>query len=181
MVRRAGLRKMAAAAFEKTCLLYQEGLINSEAGLSAAMWHELRVQFKANELETFKIVVQPRLEFSEGIKVDPSIRYPDLVVCNRDEAIGVIELKFAPRGRPSSVKDLSTFERLAAIAPDNPLEVRRDRWHGPAPLKVFPLADDAVFIWGAIGKVPTTGTQPPAGAEARYLRLFYSSVERKLI
>jgi hypothetical protein len=180
MVRRNRLRKIAAVAFERACSLYREGLINSEAGLSAAMWNELRLQFIKNELDTFGVVVQPRLEFSEGRDLDPSVRYPDLVVCNRDEAIGVMELKFAPRGRPSSLKDLRTFEKLAAVAP-NGLEVRRDRWHGRTPLKVFPLADDAIFVWGAIGKVPTTGTKPPVGVEARYLRLFYSSTEGKLL
>jgi hypothetical protein len=180
MVRRVRFRKIAAAAFESACSLYREGLINSEAGLSAAMWNELRAQFIENELDTFKVVVQPRLEFAEGGNLDPSVRYPDLVVCNRDQAIGVIELKFAPRGRPSSLKDLRTFEKLATIAP-NSLEVRRDRWHGMNPLKAFSLADDAIFVWGAIGKVPTTGTAPPASIEMRYLRLFYSSTEGKLL
>jgi hypothetical protein len=72
-----------------------------------------------------------------------------IMVCNRDRAIGVIELKFAPRGIPRKTRDHEKFKRLSAV---RKLTVKRSRWNGDKPLKEFPGADDAVFMWAAIGR-----------------------------
>ncbi len=38
------------------------------------------------------------------------IKFPDIVVCNTRQIIGIVELKYQPRVRPSWRKDIGTFD-----------------------------------------------------------------------
>lgn len=170
------LRRMVRQAFECTAELYEEQLVNSERSLQAVMFHELREQFKANGKRSYTIFIEPRLVLPANGKVADSVRVPDLVVCNDDRVIGIIELKFRPRGRPGSTKDLRTFSELVTR---KGLKVANTRWQGDeSSIKEYPIEDSALFVWAAIGRVTTTGVAQDEAVKTRYLRLVYSTVDK---
>jgi hypothetical protein len=158
---------MVRCAMESAAIGYEEGVVNSEGGLQAIVWHELRAQFSKHAREGFLLLVQPKLVLRDGTR-----RHPDIVVCNRDRVIGIIELKFAPKGNPRATRDHEKFRRLAAC---KNLSVHRERWAGPQQLKSFPVAKDVLFVWGAIGKWPSEGKSPSEALGARYVELVYST------
>lgn len=179
MIRRMQVRKMAQAAFQGVSHLYQEQLINSERSLQAAMWHELRQQFKRAKKSTFKIFVEPRIQLPSTGRLEPRTVIPDLVVCNDRSVIAVVELKFSPKGAPSSLKDFSTFRRMCLQ--HEKVDVQHTRWFGDQPVsKPYPLADSVLFVWAAVGKRKSrAGTKPNLksrpGRNAMFMRLFMNT------
>lgn len=181
MIRRLQVRKMAQAAFKGVSRLYKQQLINSERSLQAAMWHELRQQFKRKKKSTFNIFVEPRIQLPSTGRLEPRTVIPDLVVCNDRSVIAVVELKFAPKGAPSSLKDFATFRRMC-LQHDS-VEVQHTRWFGDKPeRKPYPLADSVLFVWAAVGRRKSrSGTQPDLksmpGRNAMFMRMFMNTSE----
>lgn len=180
-IRRLRMRRMALQAFHGVTRLYQQQLINSERSLQAAMWHELRQQFKRANSSTFKIYVEPRILLSEKGRLQARTVIPDLVICNDRAVIAVIELKFSPRGAPSSRKDFATFTRMAKQ--HDQVTVQHTRWFGEKPVrKPHPLADSVLFVWAAVGKrTSRAGSQPELrstpGKNAMFMRLFFNTAD----
>ena len=150
MVLRRQLAQMVDTALQTVGEeVYKKQLVNSERSFQAAMWEALRWQFAVNGKDTFKIFIEPRLTTRGADKeLPPSVRFPDLVVCNRDSVVGVFELKFKPRGRASSIKDVATFELLARNR--KKLLVKNQRYYPATEVKEYRMSDSVLFGWIAI-------------------------------
>ncbi|WP_234262990.1 hypothetical protein [Hydrogenophaga sp. NFH-34] len=92
-----------------------------------------------------RIFVEPSVQVLE-----PRIyKRPDLLICNQKQIIGMVELKYVPRGRASYSKDLETLY----ILQKNRLkfEISNQRYRGPKGLTgTFTLASDAVLCWAGV-------------------------------
>lgn len=137
------LRTHLRLAWRETLLEdYQRRLINSERGLQVHFCHHLMAQFDGRRRRLF---VEPCFVAADGTQ-----RMPDLVVCNSQRIIGVVELKFRPRSVAHFRKDLSTL-RWFASAPDA-VRVANSRYRGEdeASLPAYSLAPDAVLCWAGV-------------------------------
>jgi hypothetical protein len=77
------------------------------------------------------------------------VRYPDLVVCNSREVIGIIELKYQPRAIPTWHKDVDTFHFLATHRES--ISISNTRFRGvEADARCYPLANDVLFVWAGV-------------------------------
>mgnify|MGYP003583189022 CR=1 FL=1 len=171
------LKRIAREAFEEAAELYKDQRVNSERSLQVAVWSALNRLLA--ERKTFRLFVEPRLVLPGKGRWPQAVRVPDIVVCNRDRAIAVIELKFKPRGRPASKGDLDKFAALAHPRCKD-LLVTHERWRGDKEPKHFPLGRDAVFIWMAIGASTGDGHAPREDIAHRYLRLVYSTTTHSI-
>ena len=135
---------------------YATRLINSERGLQVHFCAALLKQFSEKAVER-KVFIEPKIEFDDGKN-----RHPDIVICNRDRIIGVVELKYKPRGRPAVDKDINTLLRICRAK--GALTLANERYLGPSKPKKYVLAADAVLCWAGI----YTGTRldlPPVSIE----------------
>jgi hypothetical protein len=95
-LRRRLLRAHLAAAWRQTIEQpYREQLINSERGLQVFFCSALMEAFKEDGVRR-RLFVEPRL----SVGARETRRYPDIVICNQRSVIGVVELKYLPKGRP---------------------------------------------------------------------------------
>jgi hypothetical protein len=77
------------------------------------------------------------------------VRFPDLVICNTKEVIGIVELKYQPRGKPNWPKDLQTFDFI--VKNRDQIYVSNARYRGIiADDREYPLAKDILFVWAGI-------------------------------
>ena len=145
MQRRTLLRAQLSRAWQSMVeTRYQSQLINSEGGLQVYFCHALLEAFEHDGVKR-RLFIEPKL----GSSNDVAYRYPDVVICNSRSVIGIVELKYLPRGRPSFAKDLATLA-YAAEAKDD-LRLSNDRYLGVAgDSRRYPLAKDAVLCWGGI-------------------------------
>jgi hypothetical protein len=92
--------------------------------------------------------LKAKIDESDG--TSPSIvRFPDLVICNTKEVIGIVELKYQPRGRPNWQKDLQTFEFI--VKNRDQIYVSNARYRGIiADDREYSLAKDILFVWAGI-------------------------------
>lgn len=130
---------------------YSDRLINSERGLQVFLCHHLIKEFEADKVKR-QLFIEPRI--SAGIE-DDEFRYPDIVICNTKQIIGVVELKYLPRTRPKYEKDLQTLDWMLMHSEE--LCVSNDRYQGDkdkAEVKRFELADDAVLCWAGVYASP---------------------------
>ncbi len=145
MATRTLLRKHIATAWADTLReAYSEQLINSERGLQVHFCHQLLKQFSDVNRRIF---VEPCFGDHDGT------RSPDIIVCHTQSIIGVIELKYYPRGRPDYKKDLQT---LTWFSTRDDVELRNERYLGPKrdSLKRYNLTADAVLCWAGVYKGP---------------------------
>jgi hypothetical protein len=147
MAARALLRRHISSAWRSTIEnVYTEQLINSERGLQVYFCSRLLTQF-ANDSVPRRIFVEPSFRDPEG-----RICSPDIVICNTQHIIGVIELKYQPRVRPSYEKDIGTLKWFAECVSD--LEVSNERYLGveTSISKQYSLAPDAILCWAGVYK-----------------------------
>ena len=127
---------------------YAEQLINSENGLQIYFCAALLAQFKTSNVRR-RLFIEPRLRFSDG-----SARHPDIVICDTKNIVGIVELKYTPRGRPgkpSLDKDRETL--MQAVTDANSLQISNDRYLGKTLNKrSFSLAKNAVLCWAGVYK-----------------------------
>lgn len=77
--------------------------------------------------------------------------YPDIVVCNSKSIIGVIEIKYLPRGKARYEKDLKSLSSLARFGGE--VSISNERFRGrEEDSKEYQLARNPVFVWGSIHK-----------------------------
>ena len=91
--------------------------------------------------------IEPSLTITENGLARKII--PDLVICNTREVIGVIELKYTPRGHPRYAKDVAS---LAAIAKCREgIIISNDRYRGLAVNdKEYSLSKHILFVWAGV-------------------------------
>lgn len=168
MTFRTLLRRQLRKAWCETMNAYRSQLVNSEAGLQLFFCKSLLDQFSLSGVtKNRRLFVQPCV-FVDGA-VDR--KYPDVVICNSRQIIGVAELKYVPRGRPDHTKDMQTLEFMAAHA--DRLTLSNDRFCGPSSPRSYSLARDAVLCWAGIykGKKLVELNALAASFNDRFLRL----------
>lgn len=122
---------------------YAAQRINSERSLQASVWAKLNAILPSN---TRRMFIEPCMSFPGA---ERQIRYPDIVVCNTREVIGVMELKYQPRGKPSWSKDLSTFHWLAENR--DRIVVSNSRFRGiGADARGYPLSRYVLYVWAGV-------------------------------
>lgn len=127
---------------------YQRQLINSERGLQAFLCAALLDRFERGGVaQNRRIFIEPTLVIGRN----GAVRKPDIVICNSRSIIGVVELKYKPKGHPRTKKDLETLDWMASH-PDG-VQVKNDRYLGvPVDDRVYPLVADAVLCWAGVHK-----------------------------
>lgn len=159
------VRQALVKAWHKTIAsAYVDRLINSERSLQAYFGAELIREFK-DQRTSRTIMIEPRLRFEDG-----SSRLPDLVICNRDKAIAIVELKYGPRGTPSPGKDLKTLVTIHKES--HVVTLENQRYLGPTKSKTFWIAKDAVMCWAVVCKEEPIPL-PPAEAARLGSRLMH--------
>ena len=145
MHRRPGLRRILNNAWHNAIgEAYTQRWINSERGLQVYFCREIfRCLADANLRRT--VFIEPRVEFSDGTR-----RHPDIVICNRDKVVAVVELKYGPRGTPSPEKDFNTLLRISRV--QSKVSVVNERYRGPTKPKQYGIAANAVLCWAAVSK-----------------------------
>lgn len=146
MASRSKLKSQLKQAWKNTISKrYNKQLINSEAGLQAYFCAELLTQLKGPDRRIF---IQPCLSFSNKKR-----RHPDVVICSSQRIIGIVELKYVPRGSPEKglEKDLKTLQLAAEAGKE--LTISNDRYRGKRlddKDKKYTLAPDAVLCWAGV-------------------------------
>ena len=167
MNKRNLLRKNLETAWINTIQLYYNSqLINSEHALQVYFCMELLKQFEVDKLQR-RVFIEPNIQTNCG-----KTRFPDVVICNSQKVIGIVELKYTPRGRPSTAKDLETL----SLTTNEPFEIKNDRYHGPQKnlLKNYTVADDAIMCWAGIysdDRIDLTSIAKEKQFEGRFLQL----------
>jgi hypothetical protein len=152
MTRRHLLRKHLFTAWHTTITnQYCDRLINSERGLQVFFCAALLQQFEKGKVMR-RIFVEPRISRESA----PGVLYPDIVLCNSRQIIGVVELKYVPRGLPKYAKDLRTSRNIAKV---DGITLSNDRYRGIERNRFYTLASDAVLCWAGV----YTGSQHPRG------------------
>lgn len=143
MQTRSSLRAQLARAWKRTIdEQYNAQLINSERGLQTYFCAALLDEFKDQARRLF---IEPKLSFPSF----SSGRHPDIVICNTKQIVGIVEIKYVPRGRPSYFKDLETLRQ--AVEESTELRLSNDRYRGIATnSKPYTLARDAVLCWAGV-------------------------------
>ncbi|BDT71207.1 hypothetical protein os4_07250 [Comamonadaceae bacterium OS-4] len=165
MSARNPLRRHIETAWQRTIAeAYSQQLINSERGLQVHFCHRLLEEFESHQRRVF---VEPCFRAQDG-----SVRSPDIVVCNSQRIIGVIELKYLPRMTAKYAKDLGTLNWFASAR--HPVEVSNDRYRGVNEIVVkrYELASDAVLCWAGVYAGPRVDIESQAlGLGSRFLCL----------
>lgn len=80
---------------------YRRQRINSERSLQASLWSKLNVLLPP---ESRRMFIEPKLKATVAAldgQVKPEFRFPDIVICNTREVIGIVEVKYLPRAKPN--------------------------------------------------------------------------------
>ncbi len=125
---------------------YSRQRINSERSLQASFWAQLNARLGANR----RLFIEPCVSAKEGGTAKRV--YPDIVICNSQKVIAVIELKYLPRGRPSYLKDLRSLDFLAQKRKG--ITIANSRYNGPAvDSKEYGLSGKILFVWAGVHRV----------------------------
>jgi hypothetical protein len=101
-------------------------------------------EFEAEKVNR-RLFIEPCVSLSKAA----FSRHPDVVICNSQRVIGIVELKYRPRARPKFRKDLQTLE-LFASGPDE-VTIANDRYRGiGGESRSYLLAPDAVLCWAGV-------------------------------
>ncbi len=123
---------------------YCAGHINSERSLQGHLFAELRHQMRGEPNR--QIFIEPRVD----LKGEERVVRPDIVICNSNEVICVVELKYAPRGKAATEKDMRS---IGAIAADQTIEISLERYLGPpVPSRTYKISSTTLFAWAGVHK-----------------------------
>jgi len=150
MARRTKVGNQVIEAWKRTVVNeYCNGHINSERSLQALLFSNLRAVFAEDETER-RIFVEPTVQLP-GVGV---IR-PDIVICNSREAICFLELKFAPRAKADTKKDMRS---ISSVGRSEGISILLKRYRGPdLPSMKFAVSKTVLFAWAGIH---AGGTEP---------------------
>ena len=147
MANRSMLKAQLRSAWQQTIeRYYQWQQINSEHSLQAFLCAALLDQFEQyGVVNNRRIFIEPTLVVGR----DNSVRKPDIVICNSRSVIGVVELKYKPKGHAKTKKDLETLEWMAQH-PEK-IQINNDRYLGmPSDDRSYSLVADAVLCWAGV-------------------------------
>ena len=150
------LRSQLLAAWHKTIEgQYAEQLINSERGLQVYFCKHLLDQFEEKQ-KSRRLFIEPSVTFEDTAPR----RVPDIVICDENKIIGVVEIKYQPRAKPSFIKDLETLDSF--LKSGNCVELANHRYRGERKaLQKFELAPDVVLCWAGVYKAPIASVRHP--------------------
>ncbi|TCG04915.1 hypothetical protein BZM27_37455 [Paraburkholderia steynii] len=121
---------------------YSPGHINSERSLQALLFANLRTVLNEEGAER-RVFVEPTVRLSDG-----SIIRPDMMICNAREVICILELKYVPRGKANTDKDMRSISSIAR-APG--LSVALERYSGSElPPLSFDVSRSVLFAWAGV-------------------------------
>ena len=146
MNRRSLLRGQFWRAWQRTIQNeYSDQLINSERALQLYFCTHLGNEFSEKSRLKRSFLIEPPFRNRE---TKEKCR-PDVLVCDREKVIAVVELKYQPHKKPAYKKDV---EKLAYIAKAlERFEVYNNRFRGTKKFKSpFFLADNALFVWAGV-------------------------------
>ncbi|MEX1232203.1 MAG: hypothetical protein WEB58_18300 [Planctomycetaceae bacterium] len=106
--------------------------------------HLCRHLFDAFESDDCRIFIEPCFRDAQGS------RSPDMVICDSQNIIGIIELKYMPRKPPKYKKDLRTLNWFVESADTVVLSNHRYFGIDTFPMQNYKVADDAVLCWGGV-------------------------------
>ncbi len=121
--------------------------INSERSLQASLWSHLNSILAKNR----RMFIEPYM----SIKINDNVirLMPDLVICNTREVIGIIELKYTPRGQPNYKKDINSLSKIAKYRRD--ITISNERFRGQViDEKEYNLSKDILFVWAGVHAMP---------------------------
>jgi hypothetical protein len=122
---------------------YSRQRVNSEHSLQASFWSRLNRILP----ETRRMFIEPGIVIAENGSTRKII--PDLVICNTREVIGVIELKYRPRGNPAYAKDVDSLAAVARCR--DGITIANDRFRGQAVDEtVYSLSKHILFVWAGV-------------------------------
>jgi hypothetical protein len=118
-------------------------IISSERALQVHLTARLMDIFWQEGVKR-RVFVEPMMQLQDGRRV-----HPDLLICNRNSIIGVVELKYQPKVFPKYAKDFATFESLAAHGAE--VEIDNRRYRGPdGGGGQFALSEDPMYVWAGV-------------------------------
>ncbi len=168
MSRRLPLRRQLYESWVDTIRgYYDRQQINSERGLQVFFCASLLAKWAALG-STRSLFVEPRLKTRSG----ESGPLPDVVICNSTQIIGVVELKYQPRARANTRKDLETLSWIADRRTD--IRLANERYLGaPEDEREYSLATDAVLCWAGVhrGLKNTLETRIGASVAPHFMEL----------
>jgi hypothetical protein len=151
MTKRSPLRTQIQDAWEDTIReKYLNHLINSERGLQVYFCEALLRKIKGADRRIF---IEPRMSAIGDYK------YPDIVICNSRNIIGVVELKYLPRGDAEYEKDIDSLTWLLKNSENLSLTNERFLGKDHEQHKFF-LAEDAVLCWAGVYKAENDEQSP---------------------
>jgi hypothetical protein len=122
---------------------YAAQRINSERSLQASVWANLNARLPT---KTRRMFIEPRMSVPGSVKQS---RFPDIVICNTYKVIGIIELKYQPRVKPSWAKDLATFHWITEKR--KYITVSNVRFRGiGVDSRSYPLAENVLYVWAGV-------------------------------
>jgi hypothetical protein len=131
---------------------YRLQRINSERSLQASFWSRLNPLLSKNR----RIFIEPCIVIKTSTA---TIRvFPDLVICNTREVIGVLELKYKPRAGPEYRKDIAS---LAIIAKHrDSIVVSNQRFRGqPVNETIYALSQNILFVWAGVHAITSSANK----------------------
>ena len=145
MNRRSLLRSQLWVSWQDTILNeYADQLINSERALQLYFCRHLSSAFSEKKLKRHFLIEPPFRNKATKEKC-----HPDVLVCDTEKVIAVVELKYQPHKKPAYQKDLNKLAYVAGALEE--LEVYNYRFRGPKKHKApFFLADNALFVWAGV-------------------------------
>ncbi len=152
MTIRSHLRdQIDAAWFNTVSKHYENQRINSEASLQASLWSSLNDILSVQNPNDRRLFVEPSIRIKGEVdgKTTRERRYPDLAVCSKTQIIAIIELKYAPRGEPSVVRDLEKFTWFSARS--DLISISNNRYHGDID-QVYKMSKNVLYVWCGIYK-----------------------------
>ena len=140
-----GLLKSQIIKAWRQCIAedYRIQRINSERSLQASFWSRLNSLLSKNR----RMFIEPCVVIRTNRGTTRV--FPDLVICNTKEVIGVIELKYQPRAKPNYAKDISTLSRIAKHR--RTISISNQRFRGqPIDETTYILSKHILFVWAGV-------------------------------
>lgn len=123
--------------------------INSERSLQASLWSKLNTILPP---ATRRMFIEPAMRIKVNGGRERQARFPDIVICNTKEVVGIIEIKFQPRSLPGWKKDLATFDWI--VLHSEQIVISNSRFVGiAADEREYPLSNDVLYVWAGVHRV----------------------------
>ena len=163
---RGPLRKDLIKAWEAAISEdYDNQRINSERSLQASFWSQLNMKFEAKSRRMF---IEPPVTLA--IDGEEKRVTPDLVICNSESVIAIIEMKYLPRTVPKTMKDLDTLQDLSEHRDQIVFSNSRFRGTGKTPQE-FRLGDKVLFVWAGVHSSPEASLTANKKLDGCFLQL----------